>query len=192
MEGISARRRRNQGRLRALEAMRATRSAQIQRSGAAAMVLDAGAKSGKRVIEAVGLEKSFDNTRVVRDFSLRIARRDRVAFVGPNGVGKNHVDRHADRANCPRRRKSDALHRDRDGGFRPKARGARRGRNALGKPHGRQGDAGLGQSRSGHGPRNPAPRRELLEGLFFSTKRRRAGQFGHCQVAKRPACCWQD
>ena len=88
VEGISARRRRNQGRLRTLNAMRADRAAQIRRDGAAAMELDAGPRSGKRVIEAVGLEKLFDNKPVVRDFSLRIARGDRVAFVGPNGVGK--------------------------------------------------------------------------------------------------------
>ena len=88
VEGISARRRRNQGRLRALHAMRAERAAQIQRSGAAAMGLEAGPRSGKRVIEAVGLGKTLDNKPIVSDFSIRIARGDRVAFVGPNGVGK--------------------------------------------------------------------------------------------------------
>ena len=87
-EGISARRRRNQGRLRALHSMRSARAEQIKRSGAAAMELDAGARSGKRVIEAVNLEKTFENNRIVQGFSLRIARGDRVAFVGPNGVGK--------------------------------------------------------------------------------------------------------
>ena len=88
VEGVSARRRRNQGRLRALHAMRAERAAQIRRSGTAAMELETGPKSGKRVIEAVGVEKTFENKPIVHDFSLRIARGDRVAFVGPNGVGK--------------------------------------------------------------------------------------------------------
>ncbi|MFP1643417.1 ABC-F family ATP-binding cassette domain-containing protein [Pontitalea aquivivens] len=88
VEGISARRKRNQGRLRALQAMRAERAAQIRRQGTAAMELDAGPQSGKRVIEARGLAKAFDGKAIVKNFDLRVLRGDRVAFVGPNGVGK--------------------------------------------------------------------------------------------------------
>ncbi len=88
VEGISARRKRNQGRVRALQALRAERAGQIRRQGAAALELAAAPKSGKRVIEAKGLSKSFDGKVICRDFSLRVQRRDRIAFVGPNGVGK--------------------------------------------------------------------------------------------------------
>ncbi|MEO1795790.1 MAG: ABC-F family ATP-binding cassette domain-containing protein [Pseudomonadota bacterium] len=88
VEGISARRKRNMGRVRALADLRAERASQIKRQGAAALELDAGKKSGKRVIEARGLTKSFAGQTVVRDFSLTVERGDRVAFVGPNGAGK--------------------------------------------------------------------------------------------------------
>lgn len=88
VEGISARRKRNQGRLRALAAMREERRAQIRRQGTAAMELDSGPVSGKRVIEARGLSKSFGDKPILRGFDLRVLRGDRVAFVGPNGVGK--------------------------------------------------------------------------------------------------------
>ena len=88
VEGISARRKRNQGRVRALAALREERSSQIRRQGVAAMEFDAGQQSGKRVIEAKGVTKSFDGLCIVRDFDLRVLRGDRVAFVGPNGVGK--------------------------------------------------------------------------------------------------------
>ncbi len=88
VEGISARRKRNQGRVRALGALRDERAAMIRREGAAAMEFAGGGKTGKRVIEARGLSKSYDGKPVVRGFSFRIARGDRVAFVGPNGVGK--------------------------------------------------------------------------------------------------------
>ena len=87
-EGISARRTRDMGRVRALEAMRAERSAQIKRQGTAAMALDGGSKSGKKVVEAKGLHKSFDGKPIVQGFEIDIQRGDRVAFVGPNGVGK--------------------------------------------------------------------------------------------------------
>ncbi len=88
VEGISARRKRNQGRVRALQALRAERAAQIQRQGSAAMSLESGQKSGRKVIEARGLAKSFGGLQIVRNFDLLVQRGDRVAFVGPNGVGK--------------------------------------------------------------------------------------------------------
>ena len=88
VEGISARRKRNQGRVRALQDLRAERSAQIKRQGTAAMALESGPKSGKKVIEATDISKSYEDKCILRDFSIRIQRGDRVAFVGPNGVGK--------------------------------------------------------------------------------------------------------
>ena len=88
VEGISARRKRNMGRVRALHALRADRAAQIRRQGTAALALDSGTTSGKKVIEAVGISKTFGDRKIIQDFSLRILRGDRVAFVGPNGVGK--------------------------------------------------------------------------------------------------------
>ncbi|SMX35095.1 ABC transporter ATP-binding protein uup [Ruegeria arenilitoris] len=91
VEGISARRKRNQGRVRALQALRAERAAQIKRQGSAAMSLETGPKSGRKVIEARGVSKAFDGTPIVRNLDLLVQRGDRVAFVGPNGVGKTTV-----------------------------------------------------------------------------------------------------
>ena len=88
VEGISARRKRNMGRVRALGDLRAERAGMIRRQGTAAMALEEGTKSGKRVIEAQGISKSFDGKTIFKPFDLRILRGDRVAFVGPNGVGK--------------------------------------------------------------------------------------------------------
>lgn len=88
VEGISARRKRNMGRVRALAALREERASMIRRQGTAAMELESGPTSGKRVIEAKGLEKVFVDKVIVKGFDLRVLRGDRVAFVGPNGVGK--------------------------------------------------------------------------------------------------------
>ena len=88
VEGISARRTRNQGRLRALQDLRSERASQIRRQGTAAMALDGGQASGKKVIEAQNLAKAFDGKPIVDDFSITVQRGDRIAFVGPNGVGK--------------------------------------------------------------------------------------------------------
>lgn len=88
VEGISARRKRNMGRVRALADLRAERAAQIRRQGAAAMALEAGPQSGKRVIEAKGIAKTFGERVILRPFDLRVLRGDRIAFVGPNGAGK--------------------------------------------------------------------------------------------------------
>ncbi len=88
VEGISARRKRNMGRVRALADLRAERAAQIRRQGAAAMALEEGPQSGRKVIEARGLAKTFDGRPILRGFDLTVMRGDRIAFVGPNGVGK--------------------------------------------------------------------------------------------------------
>ena len=91
VEGISARRKRNQGRLRALQDLRAERAAMIRRQGTAAMELASGPKSGRKVIDAIKIDKSYANQTIIKGFSLTIQRGDRVAFVGPNGVGKTTV-----------------------------------------------------------------------------------------------------
>ncbi|WP_405405174.1 ABC-F family ATP-binding cassette domain-containing protein [Paracoccus sp. Ld10] len=88
VEGISARRKRNQGRVRALADLRSERSSQIRRQGTAAMAFDSGNTSGKRVVEATGISKAFGDKIILRPFDLRIQRGDRIAFVGPNGAGK--------------------------------------------------------------------------------------------------------
>ena len=88
VEGISARRKRNQGRMRALGDLRAERAGMIRRQGTAAMALEEGTKSGKRVIEARGISKTFNGEVIFQPFDLRVLRGDRIAFVGPNGVGK--------------------------------------------------------------------------------------------------------
>ena len=88
VEGISARRKRNQGRVRALQDLRSERSSMIKRQDRAAMALEAGRKSGRKVIEAEAIGKRFGDQELFKDFSIKIQRGDRVAFVGPNGVGK--------------------------------------------------------------------------------------------------------
>lgn len=87
VEGISARRKRNMGRVRALHDLRAERAGQIRRQGTAALEFHSGQASGKKAIEAQGLTKAYDKP-LVSGFDLLVQRGDRVAFVGPNGAGK--------------------------------------------------------------------------------------------------------
>jgi ATP-binding cassette subfamily F protein uup len=88
VEGISARRKRNQGRVRALQELRAERAGQITRQGAAAMAFEAVKKSGRKVIEATQITKAFGDKKILEPFDITINRGDRIALVGPNGVGK--------------------------------------------------------------------------------------------------------
>ncbi|MCB2136915.1 MAG: ABC-F family ATP-binding cassette domain-containing protein, partial [Rhodobacteraceae bacterium] len=88
VEGISARRRRNQGRVKALQALRAERASMIRRQGTADFALETGQVSGRMVVEAKGISKAFGQKVILRPFDLTVLRGDRVAFVGPNGVGK--------------------------------------------------------------------------------------------------------
>ena len=86
--GIKARRTRDEGRVRALMAMRAERSARRQQVGAVRMAAEAADPSGKMVFEADEVAKSFGGTVVVGGFSTRVMRGDRIGLVGPNGAGK--------------------------------------------------------------------------------------------------------
>ncbi|MEO0428798.1 MAG: ABC-F family ATP-binding cassette domain-containing protein [Pseudomonadota bacterium] len=88
VEGISARRTRNQGRLRRLAALREERAAQIRRKGPAAMALETEGQTGKRVIEARGISKRFGERVMLKPFDLRVSRGECIAIVGPNGAGK--------------------------------------------------------------------------------------------------------
>ena len=88
VEGISARRKRNQGRLRALGALRDERRDMIRRQGTAAMSLESGPKSGRLVSELTGVGIGFEGREVLKGVDLRLMRGDRLALVGPNGVGK--------------------------------------------------------------------------------------------------------
>jgi len=87
--GVTARRRRNQGRLRALNTLRRQRSEQRRNPGQVKMTVTDGDVSGKLVVEAKNIGKSFGDLTVVQDLSLRIQRGDRVGVVGPNGAGKS-------------------------------------------------------------------------------------------------------
>ncbi|XHB99846.1 ATP-binding cassette domain-containing protein [Nitratireductor sp. ac15] len=86
--GVTARRKRNVRRLGELQALREKHRSHRGAEGVATMAASDAAESGKLVIEAKGLAKSYDGLQVVKDFSARILRGDRVGFVGPNGAGK--------------------------------------------------------------------------------------------------------
>ncbi|MBK19093.1 MAG: elongation factor 3 [Rhodospirillaceae bacterium] len=87
-KGVTARRKRNQGRLRALLALRKERKEQRGPTGQVNFTTNEGNRSGKLVLEAKSISKSFGNGPIVKGFSTRIQRGDRVGIVGPNGAGK--------------------------------------------------------------------------------------------------------
>ena len=87
-QGIKARRTRNEGRVRSLEAMRNEYDERRKRLGTAKMDIQHADKSGKIVAEATNISFSFDQDEVVKDFSTLIQRGDKVGFIGRNGVGK--------------------------------------------------------------------------------------------------------
>jgi len=88
LRGVTARRSRNEGRRRRLQALRAERARRILRPGRAALASEAAPMGGQLVIEATGIAKRFGERILLRDFSTRILRGDRIGIVGANGVGK--------------------------------------------------------------------------------------------------------
>jgi ABC transport system ATP-binding/permease protein len=92
-KGITARRARNEGRIRNLHKLRAERNERTSRVGNAKLAVSSGEKSGKTVVESIGVTKSFEGVNgekheVIQPFSTRIMRGDRVGIIGENGAGK--------------------------------------------------------------------------------------------------------
>ncbi len=86
--GVTARRKRNQGRLSKLYEMRAERAAMVGPQGTAKLAMQSDGSKTKSVIVAAHVDKAFGDRTVIRDFSIRIQRGDRIGLVGGNGAGK--------------------------------------------------------------------------------------------------------
>src|SRR5882757_3932823 len=87
-KGVQARRTRNEGRVRALEQLRIQRRERRERIGTVELRAQDASPSGKLVFEAKHVTHSFGAAPIIRDFSARIQRRDRIGIIGPNGCGK--------------------------------------------------------------------------------------------------------
>jgi len=88
-QGIKARRTRNEGRVRALQAMRQEKARRLEAEGKARFGIDAGVLSGKLVVDVRNVNFRYGENRIIRDLSTRILRGDRVGIIGPNGSGKS-------------------------------------------------------------------------------------------------------
>ena len=86
--GVTARRKRNQGRLRALAGLREQRRTRTRAAGNVTFTVSQAETAGKLIIEATHISKAYGPRKLVQDFSLRIQRGDRIALLGPNGAGK--------------------------------------------------------------------------------------------------------
>ena len=87
-KGVEARRTRNEGRVRRLEALRVERAHRREQQGQVKMELSAGERSGKIVAELIDVSKAYDGRAIVKDFSATIMRGDKVGLIGVNGAGK--------------------------------------------------------------------------------------------------------
>lgn len=87
-QGIKARRTRNEGRVRRLEALRLERAARRERQGNVKLNLDAGERSGKLIAELNNVSKAYGDKVLIKNFSTRILRGDKIGLLGPNGAGK--------------------------------------------------------------------------------------------------------
>lgn len=87
-KGIQARRTRNEGRVRRLEALRVARAARRDQMGQVKFSMSQGQKSGKLVAEINNISYGYNDKYLIKDFSSLIQRGDRIGFIGPNGAGK--------------------------------------------------------------------------------------------------------
>ncbi len=88
-QGIKARRTRNEGRVRALKVMREERAKRVKREGKARIHIESADKSGRKVITARNVSHGYNGKILIRDFSLKVMRGDRIGLIGNNGVGKS-------------------------------------------------------------------------------------------------------
>ena len=88
-QGVKARCTRNEGRVLRLEQLRRDRSARREKVGKVEMTVDTGERSGKLVAELTDVCKSYGDRTLVKDFSCRIQRGDKIGLLGPNGAGKS-------------------------------------------------------------------------------------------------------
>jgi ATP-binding cassette subfamily F protein uup len=86
--GVRARRTRNEGRVRALKQMREERAARLEQEGVSRLVIREAERSGRMVVDAEAISFSWDDKKIVDDFSTTIIRGDKVGIIGPNGSGK--------------------------------------------------------------------------------------------------------
>lgn len=87
-KGVEARRTRNEGRVRRLEALRLAHAARREHQGQVKMDVSLGERSGKLVAELTDVSKSFGDKPIVKEFSETILRGDKIGIIGPNGIGK--------------------------------------------------------------------------------------------------------
>lgn len=87
-QGIKARRTRNEGRVKALKAMRTQRAERRTNTGSVNLDIQSGGRSGNLVAEVKGISFAYEDRQIVRDFSTLITRGDKIGVIGPNGVGK--------------------------------------------------------------------------------------------------------
>ncbi|MDA8129618.1 MAG: ATP-binding cassette domain-containing protein [Betaproteobacteria bacterium] len=92
-KGVEARRTRNEGRVRRLEALRRAREARVAHAGQVSFQIDAGDRSGKVVAELDHVSYGYDDRVLIRDFSATILRGDKLGLLGPNGAGKTTLIR---------------------------------------------------------------------------------------------------
>ncbi len=87
-QGIKARRTRNEGRVRALKAMREERASRLSPDQRARIYIEEAEQSGRKVIRAKNVSYAYGDEKVIQDFSIKIMRGDRIGLIGNNGVGK--------------------------------------------------------------------------------------------------------
>ena len=87
-KGVTARRRRNMGRLRRLQQLRQERREQIKMTGSVNLEVETADLRSKLVIEAKHISKSFDDREIIKDFSIKVIKGNKIGIVGPNGSGK--------------------------------------------------------------------------------------------------------